>query len=207
MRRNLPWLLPMLGLLCLACGGSGGTAGTGSGGQASTSTGTTDATTGTGTSTTTATTSTGTGTGGMMMAGNVPDPGSGNQVDQDFTDKEPNDTPATATPLGVAMTGSVNVWVTSNTIGGSDSADYFVFKSGAMAGTFTFNICFSAPVTEMTATLWKVVNSTAQMPPVGTWMSSGTCVQSPPMGSIPLEASTNYLFGLTATGGSASYNA
>jgi hypothetical protein len=58
----------------------------------------------------------------------------------------------------------------------------------------------------MTATLWKVVDATAQMPPIGTWTSSGTCVTGPAMGA-PLEASTAYLFELTAKGDAATYNA
>jgi hypothetical protein len=127
-------------------------------------------------------------------------------VDNDFTDVEPNDTPQEATPLGVAANGSVNVWVGGNTIGGSNLADYFVFESAAAAGAFTFDICFSAPTTGMTATLWTVAGGKEQLPPVGTWTSTGTCVTN--MGTTtPLVASTEYLFGLTATGGSSMYNA
>jgi hypothetical protein len=140
------------------------------------------------------------------MGGSIPDPGTGNQVDNDFTDKEPNDTPQQATPLGVASTGNINVWVGGNTIGGSNTADYFVFKSGSTAGQFTFDICFSAPTTAMTATLWKVSGGMQQMPPVGTWMSSSTCVTNMTM-PASLEASTDYLLGLTATGGSSMYSA
>ena len=199
MRRSLPALLPLLGTLSLACGGSGSTAntggGSGTGSETATSSGTETAT------------SSGTGAGGTMMAGAIPDPGPGNKVDQDFTDMEPNDTPETATPLGTTMTGSVNVWVTSNTLGGaSDAADYFVFKSGPAAGTMTLNICFSAPITAMTATLWKVVNAKAELPPIGTWTSVATCIQGPPMGA-PLEADSTYLFELTAKGEVAAYSA
>jgi hypothetical protein len=148
-----------------------------------------------------------TGTGGMTMAGGIPDPGTSDQVDQDFTDVEPNDTPSQATPLGVAAAGDVNVWVNGNSIGGSSNTDdYFVFKSAATAGAFTFNICFTAPTTGMTATLWKVEDAAAQMPPVGTWTSSSTCVTGPPAGA-PLVASTVYLFGLSATGGAGTYAA
>jgi hypothetical protein len=202
MRRSLPVLLPLLGTLSLACGGSGSTANTGGG----SGTGTEATTTGTETASSASSASSGTGAGGMMMAGAIPDPGPGNQVDQDFTEKEPNDTPETATPLGTAM-GSVNVWVTSNKLGGSaDAADYFVFKSGPAAGTMTLNICFSAPITEMTATLWKVVNAKAELPPIGTWTSVATCIQGPPMGA-PLDADSTYLFELTAKGEVATYNA
>ncbi|MEP7119659.1 MAG: hypothetical protein ABJE95_02070 [Byssovorax sp.] len=204
-RPTLGWLALLLGGFGLACGGTGGTGstastttggggggGNGHGGESSTVTGTSAVT----------------GTGGMMMAGAIPDPGPGSQVDQDFTEKEPNDTPETATPLGTTASASgINVWVTSNQLGGTtDAADYFVFKSGTKAGAMSINICFSAPITEMTATLWKVVNAKAEQPPIGTWTSVGTCVQGPAMG-VPLEVSTTYLFGLTAKGDVATYNA
>lgn len=189
MRRGLLGLLPVLASLGFGCGGSGTTASTGSGGGGGGAT-------------------TGTGTGGtMMMAGSIPAAGPGNQVDQDFTEVEPNDTPETATPLGAAMNAGVNVWVTSNKLGGAtDAADYFVFESGPAAGALTLNICFSAPITEMTATLWKVVDKAAQMPAIGTWTSTGTCVQGPAMG-VPMDASTEYLLGLTAKGDASTYNA
>lgn len=142
-----------------------------------------------------------------MMAGNIPAAGAGNQVDQDFTEVEPNDTPETATPLGSTAMNNINVWVTSNKLGGAaDAADYFVFGSGTAAGTLTLNVCFSAPITEMTATLWKVANATAQQPAIGTWTSTGTCLTGPAMG-VPLEASTEYLLGLTAKGDVATYSA
>lgn len=148
----------------------------------------------------------GSGPTGGSGDGAIPGPGTGNGVDSNFTSKEPNDTPQHATPLGVASTGSVHVRVTSNTIGGSDTSDYFVFKSGATAGQFTFNICFSAPTTSMTATLWKVVGGAEQMPPVGTWTSTGTCVTDMTTPAA-LEVSTEYLLGLTARGGSSTYSA
>jgi hypothetical protein len=182
MRRISFFLLPIALAASLGCGSSGNT-GSGTGGGGTT-----------------------TGGGGSMMAGNIPDPGTTDQVDSDFTDMEPNDTPQHATPLGTAMMGSLNVWVSSNTIGGSDQADYFVFKSGPTAGPFTFDICFNAPLTGMTATLWQVVGGKEQTPPVGTWTSTGMCVTNTPAGT-PLVASTDYLFGLTATGASGSYSA
>jgi len=168
---------------------------------------------GSGTTTATATAATGMTTTGATMTtaattggGAIPDPGTSNQVDIDFTDKEPNDTPQTATPLGVSSTPGVAVWVSGNMIGSSDSSDYFVFKTGGMPGPFTFDVCFNAPVTAMNASLWKVVNGMQQMPPVGTWMSGATCVTD--MTNAPmLDANTVYLFGLTGTGGSGGYGA
>jgi hypothetical protein len=141
-----------------------------------------------------------------MMAGGITDPGTSNGVDNNFGDVEPNDTPQQATPLGVGMAAGVYVWVNANSIGGSDSSDYFVFRTGAMPGPFSFDICYMAPTTGMTATLWKVVSGKEQTPPVGTWTGTTGCVldtMAPPM----LEASTEYLFGLTATGGAGMYSA
>jgi len=187
MRRSLAWFVPVL---CLACGGSNAGTGGGSNGGGGSGGG-----------------AMGTGGAGGMMAGGIPDPGTSDQVDQDFTNVEPNDTPQQATPLGVAMSGSVAVWVGGNTIGGSDNpADYFVFKSGPAPGAFSFDVCFGPPITDMTATLWKVVGGAQQTPPIGTWASSGTCVTNSGMGA-PLEASTDYLFGLTANGGVGTYGA
>jgi hypothetical protein len=141
-----------------------------------------------------------------MMSGAIPDPGTGNGVDNNFGDIEPNDTPSQATPLGIAASSTVRVWVTNNSIGGSDVADYFVFKSASAAGTFSFDICYSGSVGTLTATLWTVANGQMVTPPVGTWMSSGTCVMSSGMGAA-LAASTTYLFGVTATGGAGMYSA
>ena len=42
-------------------------------------------------------------------------------------------------------------------------------------------------ITAMTATLWKVVDASAQMPAIGTWQSTGTCVTDNPM-AAQLEA-------------------
>jgi hypothetical protein len=196
MRKTLRLLVTTMFPLCVACGNgahstlststSGGTAGAGTGGHAMTGSG---------------------GSGGHMMTGSIPDPGTSDGVDNNFTDVEPNNTPDQATPLGVAAGAGVAVWVNGNTIGGpSNPADYFVFKSNAAAGQFTFDVCFGAPITAMTATLSKVVDGEEQTPPVGMWTSSMGCVTD---NSAPaeLEASTVYLFGLTATGGVGMYGA
>lgn len=147
------------------------------------------------------------GGGDMAMGGgNIPSPGTGNAVDNNFGDVEPNDTPQQATPLGVsASTMGVYVWVTTNTIGGTDSADYFVFNSGPTGGPFTLGssgLCFNnPPITSMTATLWQVQNGAQVNPPVHTWSSgSGTCVRSM-AGDATLVANSDYLLGVVATGG------
>ncbi len=142
-----------------------------------------------------------------MMASGIPAAGSVDNVDNNFGDVAPNQTPQQATPLGPAMGPDVNVWVNGNNIGAAgDTADYFVFQSSATAGQFTFDICFGAPITGMTASLWKVLNGTQQEPAVGTWTASTTCVTTG-MTPAPLAANTEYLFGLTAQGGAGMYSA
>src|ERR1700678_1519715 len=76
----------------------------------------------------------------------IPDPGPGNEVDFDFTNVPPNDTPDQATPLGTSTMADVTVWIVSNDIGGSaDPANYFVFRSGPAAGQFAFAGWFGPP--------------------------------------------------------------
>jgi len=189
--RSAVWLVPVL---LAGCSGKGTTANTGgsSSGTASTNA------TGTGATGTNATT-------GAGMSG-IPGPGPGANVDNEFANVEPNNTPQQATPLGTSALNGINVWVTNNMTSTTDATDYFVFQSSPMGGPFTFNICFNAPVTSMTATLWKVVGGVAQTPPLMTWNSSATCVTN--MGSaVTMTASTEYLFGLTSSGGAGTYSA
>jgi hypothetical protein len=166
--------------------------------------------------------------GGCGAEGGIPCPGTSHQVDVAFQSVAPNDTPQQATPLGISTTGNVIVWIANNAIGGTDNAsNYFVFQSGPTSGTFLFSGCFGAPITSMTATLWKVVDSAQQLPPVATASSTpdeseagspdgatdGSTDAEPPTASAcltfdqaVLEANIIYLFGLTATGGAGLYN-
>jgi hypothetical protein len=144
---------------------------------------------------------------GMMSTG-IPPAGTNDQVDCDFLDIEPNNTPQEATPLGTSM-GNINVWVNGNDIGGpGNTADYLVFNTPAQSVAFTFNICIS-PSVPFGATLWAVVDGAEQLPPLGSWNGSAGCVSntSPPGATTPLAANTEYLFGLTATGGAGNYGA
>jgi hypothetical protein len=139
----------------------------------------------------------------------IPDPGSGNQVDVAFNSVPPNDTPDKATPLGTSTTADVTVWITSNAIGGSSNpANYFVFRSGPSAGQFSFDGCFGPPITSMTAGLWKVADAQLVLPPVATWASvgdssAGGCLSN---AVAALDANTVYVWGLTATGGAGQYS-
>ncbi len=138
--------------------------------------------------------------------GAIPAAGAGDAVDNNFGDVEPNNTPQQATPLGTAA-GSVYTWVEGNTIGGTDTADYFVFESSAAGGMFTLGasgLCYTGTITSLTATLWKVAAGQEVLPPVGTWTSStGSCTS----GTATLEASTEYLLEVTAAGGTGMYAA
>jgi len=149
----------------------------------------------------------------MMGGGNIPDPGNSDAIDQNIASVEPNDTPAQATPLGTAKAGDIRGWINGIQIGGGDNADYFVFRSGPMAGQFTFDICWSGNVTSMTAELWKVVNGQQVLPSIHQWTATSMmgvggnmgCVMTAASGDAPLEANPVYLFGVTATGGAGMY--
>ena len=144
------------------------------------------------------------GSAPLDLDAGVLNPGPGNQVDIAFVNDAQNDTPDRATPLGTSTTNDVTVWGGENNIGGSTSANYFVFRSGPGAGQFAFDGCFTAPVTSMTAALWKVVDQKQVEPALATWATgSDDCFAS---SSAPIEGSTVYLFGLTATGGAGSYS-
>jgi hypothetical protein len=143
-----------------------------------------------------------------MGGGNIPSPGAGNAVDNNFGDTEPNDTPQQATPLGTSMFAGINVWVTSNSLGGGDTADYFVFNSGAMGGPFSFNICSlnGTSPTFTGATLWQVQNNQMVTPPVHMWTGTTGCISSA-AGDATLTPNTEYLFGLFGSGATGMYAA
>jgi hypothetical protein len=146
---------------------------------------------------------------GPWPAGGVPNPGPGNQVDTAFNNVSPNDTPGQATPLGTSTLADVAVWIGNNAIGGPGNAsNYFVFRTSPAAGTFGFDGCFTSPITSLDASLWKVVEAQPIMPAVASWSATASdggpgCLSSD---TAPLEASTVYLYGLTATGGAGTYS-
>jgi hypothetical protein len=196
----------LVAVIFLSCSGSGNTTG-GGGGSATGGSGMGGSGTGGSMASGGGSSGTGGGAGGGSTMAMVPDPGTSDQVDQDWTNVEPNNTPAQATPLGVAM-GDIWTWVSSNTAGGSNTSDYFVFKSaaGPDAGTLHFDMCFGAPITSMTASLWKVSGGVQQQPALATWNSTGGCVTDNGA-ELPLSPSTVYLVGLTITGDAGTYSA
>jgi len=81
----------------------------------------------------------------------VPDPGSG-AIPFSWPDTEPNDTPEQAVPLGTSVSNGEATWfdgtAESGSLGGSDTADYFVFRSSSQGGVFHAGPCWdgtSAP--------------------------------------------------------------
>ena len=146
---------------------------------------------------------------GPWPAGGVPNPGPGDQVDFGFNNISPNDTADRATPLGTAMLADVAVWIGNNEIGGEGNAsNYFVFRTSPVEGSFGFDGCFSAPISGMTGGLWKVVEAQLIMPAVATWSATAGDAGSGCFtdATASLDASTVYLFGLTATGGVGTYS-
>jgi hypothetical protein len=141
-----------------------------------------------------------------VSTGGIPDPGATHMVDSNFGDVEPNDAPATATPLGVSQQAMMYFWVNNNSGGGTDTSEFYVFKTGATAGTFSLGfsgICWSGAITGIDATLWKVSAGQQVMPAVQTWPSTASC--TPPTVSPAVEANTEYLLGLDIHGGAGTY--
>jgi hypothetical protein len=139
----------------------------------------------------------------LLASASIPDPGTGNGVDNNFGSIEPNDTPSQATPLGTATGPNVGVWVNGNTTSASDGADYFVFRSGPAAGMFEMNLCSQSGITTLAVTLWQVMGGQLVLPPVKTWTGAGRAGPAGMLctsGSAPLLASTVYLLGVQTTG-------
>ena len=67
-------------------------------------------------------------------------------------------------------------------------------------------LCWMGAITNLSATLWKVTNHQQVLQAIHQWQGNGTCVKSA-KGDAPLEPNTDYLFGVTATGGAGNYNA
>jgi hypothetical protein len=138
-------------------------------------------------------------------AGTIPDPGNGNPNGTfPWPDTEPNNTPDKAVAVGTATVTEtiIRPWFDSgpDAIGGTDTADYWVFRSSPSGGTFSFDMSWSSNTNLADAALYKVVAGVQQMPAVKIWDSTSTSGESATMGvnEATLEASTVYLFEITA---------
>jgi hypothetical protein len=140
--------------------------------------------------------------------GAVPDPGNGALV-TDWLDTEPNDTQATAVPLGTA-TADVYTWMgfvadPPSQIGGSDTADFYVFRSGPAASIFHSQVCWSSGTNLIDFKLSKVVGGQPVSPPLASFTSADTACENPPA-DTPLEPNTVYLVELDAVAGEGPYS-
>lgn len=150
----------------------------------------------------------------MSVPGAIPDPGNMAAGADIYFDppngiQTNNNTPGNAVPEGIASNvASLDAWVTENMMTATHQADYFVFKTGNVAGTFVLGsggICSetgSALLSKID--LWTVSGGQMQTPPVSEWLSDGTtCIK----GSGAVAANTVYLIGFIGNGTNGNYSA
>lgn len=140
--------------LLLGCGDDSGSTG---GGGDSTSTTTTTATTGATSTSESSSSSTGTATTSTGMMGLIPDPG--NEMNGEWTDIEPNDTPDQAVPMGI-LTGPIWAGFVApyTAINPETDVDYFVFKTGADTSGVYMALCWSFAGNLLDMNLYEVEN-------------------------------------------------
>ncbi|NUP11415.1 MAG: hypothetical protein HOW73_35670 [Polyangiaceae bacterium] len=94
---------------------------------------------------------------GGMQAGMIPDPGP--QMDGEWVDVEPNDTPSQAVPMGT-LTGPI--WAgfmePYTAINPEDDVDYFVFKTGGDVSGVYMALCWGFPGNLLDMNLYEVVD-------------------------------------------------
>jgi hypothetical protein len=148
--RHQSFLAPLVAVVvtALACGDSGSTTGDSTSGSGGT-TGSSVASTGGASSV---------GTGGAM-AGLIPDPGT--EMNGEWVDTEPNDTPAQAVPMGT-LTGPIWAGFTEpyTAINPEDDVDYFVFKTGPDVSNVYMSLCWSFSGNLLDMNLYEVVAQT-----------------------------------------------
>jgi hypothetical protein len=139
----------------------------------------------------------------------IPDPGTGKMAFS-WPDREPNDTPAQAVPLGVGE-GQIGPYIEAQTgkthIGGSDVADYFVFRTSSQTGsTLISQACWDAAmnVNLLDIELWKVDGQT--LIPVASSRSTNTGCEAPRW-NLPLAPATTYLYAILSVEGEGLYGA
>ena len=110
--------------------------------------------------------------GGAILAA-----GTSDAVDDNFGDVEPNNTPSQATPLGTAARQRLYVGF-GNTIGGTDTADYFVFEAARPEGMFTLGasgLCYTGSDHQLDRDAVEGRGGTRDSTPVGSWTSATGC--------------------------------
>ena len=136
----------------------------------------------------------------------VPDPGTA-AIPFSWPDTEPNDSPSHAVPLGTSVNAGEATWfdgtAASGQLGGSDTSDFFVFKSSPQGGNFHAGPCWdgTAAPNLMDFYLYEVDSGT-----VGAMVASSTdtdpaCENMSAAADITMQPSTVYLLELRATAG------
>jgi hypothetical protein len=142
----------------------------------------------------------------MVGGGNVPDPGNG-AIPFSWPDTEPNDTPATAARVGTSTNPGEGTWfdgtLASGQLGGTDTEDYFVFRSSPQGGNFHNGPCWdgSAAPNLIDFYVYKVVDGTVG-PMVGSSATTDpACENTTGTADFAMEASTVYLLEMRAPSG------
>jgi hypothetical protein len=149
-----------------------------------------------------------------LTAVQVPDPGAG-PLAADWVDREPNDTPETAVPIGTAHAGdllggdTIVTWMGFNAqgaqsgIGGGDAVDHYVFGSGP-ATKFRCQICWNSGTNLLDFTLYKVDGGQLLKAAAST-DADKACENVVPT-IFPIEPMQTYLLAVKAVTGSANYS-
>ena len=138
---------------------------------------------------------------GMMMGGPIPDPGT--ETNAEFTNSEPNDTPAQATPVGI-LTGPI--WagfvMPYAMIDNNTDSDFFVFKTGNQASlaNLYIMICWSGAIDLLDLYLYAVDNNQqgAEVKTAATTDTSCETLINFGEGTTLLAAETTYLLEIRA---------
>jgi len=138
----------------------------------------------------------------------VPDPGTG-AIPFSWPDTEPNDTPAQAVPVGTSTGAGEATWfdgtLSSGSLGGTDVADYFVFRSSPQGGNFHNGPCWDQTTAPnlMDFYLYKVVDGHVGAMVGSSATTDPACENIGGAADVAMEPSTIYLLELRATGAGA----
>ncbi|HTM20874.1 MAG TPA: hypothetical protein VL172_10210 [Kofleriaceae bacterium] len=147
------------------------------------------------------------------VAGLVPDPGNA-AIPFSWPDTEPNDTPQQAVPLGTSVNAGEATWfdgtAESGSLGGTDRADFFVFRSSPQGGMFHAAPCWdgTAAPNLIDFYVYKVVDGHVDSMAGSSTATDDGCENLTATADVTMEASTVYLLELRALGaGMALYGA
>lgn len=139
--------------------------------------------------------------------GSIPDPGSA-AIPFSWPDTEPNDTPQTAVPLGTSVNAGEATWfdgtATSGQLGGSDTEDYFVWKSSTQGGNFHAGPCWdgTAAPNLLDFFVYEVDNGQEGQMVASSTDTDPACENMAAAADFTMQPSTVYLLELRAKPGS-----